>query len=241
MIARLVLLLATVALLTTSADAGPPPELAARAEAHRARGEALYMTQRYEEALAEFTAGYELLPLPVFLFDIAQVRWQLKDCRAVQAFQRFLIAVEALRPEDPDRIAVEEGIPWARENIATLEPSCREAMALPTRARARRWHERPGVIAILAVGVGVAAGGGGLLYLGEREAQAAHRATRLDDVDRHLDAARVRRIGGGVALGLGLATVVAGYTFHRLRPRLVDEITVEVDRGGAVAALGGRF
>lgn len=211
------------------------------AEAHRARGKRYYETQRYEQAITEFQAGYDTAPWPVFLFNMAQARKQLGDCRAVQAFRRFLVEIEARSPADPARVAAEPGIPVARRNLGQLEPSCATAMRLPTRPRPRRWYERRGVILAMAGGAALAGAGGGLLGWGERTARDAHAAVGLDETDRLAARATHLRLAGAAALGLGLAGITAAYVHHRTHPSFVEEITVEVGNGEATAWLGGRF
>lgn len=249
------LLLAAACAGATPRPGGPAPadpllggdarDAYATAEAHRARGKRYYETQRFEQAIAEFQAGYEAAPWPVFLFNLAQARKQLGDCRAVQAYRRFLVELEQRAPADPARVAAEPGAPVARRNLAQLEPSCATAMALPTRPRPRRWHERREIALAMASGVVVAAAGGGLMAWGEREARAAARmAARpagLDAVDDRVTRAQRLRVAGGAALALGLGGAVAAYLYHRARPTFVDEITVEVGGGHATAWLGGRF
>ncbi|MBK7079081.1 MAG: hypothetical protein IPH44_43125 [Myxococcales bacterium] len=237
-LSRISIVIATLAAGSPAVLAEPAP---AAAEAHRQRGIALYQTQRYEEAIAEFTAGYEVEPRPVFLFNIAQARKQVGDCRAVQAFRRFLAAVELLPVDAPARREVEDGIPFARANLERLAAGCATAMSLPTRSRARRWTERPAVIATIAGGALVAGAGAGMLALGDRAARAAHAATTLADADAELADARAWRIGGGAAIGAGVVLAAGAYWLHRRYPSFVDEVTVEVDDAGATARVGGRF
>lgn len=213
----------------------------ATAEAHRTRGKRYYETQRFEQAIDEFQAGYEAAPWPVFLFNLAQARKQLGDCRAVQAYRRFLVELEQRAPADPARVAAEPGAPVARRNLAQLESSCATAMTLPTHPRSRRWYERSTISLAMTAGVVVAAAGGGLLAWGEREARAAHRTSGLEGVDDHVTRASRLRMAGGAALALGLGGAVAAYLYHRAHPSFVDEITVEVGGDGATAWLGGRF
>lgn len=220
---------------------GDERDLYARAEAHRARGKALYETQHFEEAVTEFSRGYALVPWPVFLFNLGQARRQLGDCRAVFAFRRFLSDIEARSPDDPARLAAEPGVPVARRNLEALAATCATAMRLPTAPRPRRWYERPTIAAAMAGGVVLAGLGGGALALGERRARQAHDAESLSGVDDRVSSARTWRVLGG-ALGVcGLALSAASYVHHRRHPSLLEEITIEVGDGGATAALRGRF
>jgi tetratricopeptide (TPR) repeat protein len=228
--------LATEALL-----GGDDRDAYARAEAERARGKALYETQRFEEAIAAFAAGYEAAPWPVFLFNIGQARRALSDCRAVFSFRRFLQEIERLAPDDPARTAAAAGVPVAQRNLAALERSCATAMKLPTTARGRRWYERRAVAATMAGGVVLAGLGGGALYFGERTARRAATARSLDEADDTMADASAWRLGGASLVTAGVALGLGAYVAHRLRPSFVDEVTVEVAGRAAIASIGGRF
>lgn len=220
---------------------GDDQDAYARAEAARLRGKALYESQRFEDAIAAFTAGYDAAPWPVFLFNIGQARKQLGDCRAVFSFRRFLREVERLAPTDPARTAAAAGVPVARRNLAALQGPCAAAMKLPARARQRRFYERRGTLTAMLGGVAVAALGAGALALGEAAAQRAHRATSLEAADAALDDARLWRLGGAALGAIGLGVTLGSYLHHRAHPSWLEEITVEVSGRAAIASWGGRF
>lgn len=213
----------------------------ALAEAARARGKALYESQRFDEAIAAFAAGYEAAPWPVFLFNIGQARKQLGDCRAVFSFRRFLREVERLAPTDPARTAAEAGIPVAQRNLAALQGPCAAAMRLPAHPRPRHWYERRATLTAMLGGVTLMALGAGALGLGERAAQQAHRATSLDEAATAMDRARLWRLGGAALGVVGVGVALGSYLHHRAHPSLLDEITVEVSGRAALASWGGRF
>ena len=61
-------------------------------------GSALYDLGKYDEAIAEFEAAYELDPDPAYLFASAQANRLAKHYdRAIDLFQRWA----DLRPDDP--------------------------------------------------------------------------------------------------------------------------------------------
>lgn len=218
-----------------------PHDASARADEHRARGKALFDTQQFERAIAEFQAGYDLVRWPLFLFNIAQARKQLGDCRAVPGFRVFLDEMQRIPADAPERAAAEPGVEVAKRNLAQLGATCPTAMALPTSPRARRWYERRGIVAAMTGGLVVAGVGGGLLALGDRAAQGARRATTLDDLDDDATRARWLRRSGGATLALGLALSAAAYVYHLRNPSLLEEVTVEVGPGRTGVALRGRF
>jgi tetratricopeptide (TPR) repeat protein len=85
-----------------------------RARAHFEAGRALYTLGRYEEALPEFVAGYQLFPRAEFLLDIAQCHRRLGHvAQARTMYQQFLVEAQAGDPH----------IPEARRLLAELPPS----------------------------------------------------------------------------------------------------------------------
>jgi tetratricopeptide (TPR) repeat protein len=99
---RVKLVVAALLLLVSSTvRADPVVEAKARFE----KGTALYAIERWDEAIAEFEAGYLLQPLPSFLFNIAQAHRQAgRRERAVKYYQKYL----ELDPEASDRAEVEK-------------------------------------------------------------------------------------------------------------------------------------
>jgi hypothetical protein len=84
----------------SNAWAASPSETKGRA--HLAHGLELYRSGHYRDAIAEFERGYEILPRPAFLLNIAQA-WRKLDNpeRARTYFQQF---VERASPGDPARL-----------------------------------------------------------------------------------------------------------------------------------------
>ena len=102
--------LAILATLSGLADARPPgpSRLPPEAAAWLARGNKHLERQQYDQALAAYQAGYDVIPEPIFLYNIGQAKRLAGDCAgAVEAYQRFL----ATRPEPPQ-------VASARRNIA---------------------------------------------------------------------------------------------------------------------------
>jgi tetratricopeptide (TPR) repeat protein len=112
-------LVAAGLLATLAAPASAAPRRAAPArgsEGHDPKQEKLARTRfdraekafnlgRFDEALAEYQGAYEALPLPAFVFNIAQCHRNLgNDEQAVFFYQRYL----SLQPDAPNRSVVEE-------------------------------------------------------------------------------------------------------------------------------------
>ncbi len=91
--------------------AGPPAPAAAdpsaEAREHYNRGRKLYDLNRYDEAIKEFEAGYELKDDPVFLYNIAQsYRLAGRYSEALRFYRNFLRNA----PRSPKRAEVEQKI-----------------------------------------------------------------------------------------------------------------------------------
>lgn len=100
----------------------------ARATAKRAyqRGTAQYKQDHYDEAIAEFEAGYKAVPQPVFLFNIAQAyRLSERVDKALEYYKRYL--EEA--PTAPNRKEVEDRIAALDKIIADKKKAEQELLA----------------------------------------------------------------------------------------------------------------
>jgi hypothetical protein len=81
----------TMALAQSAVRAQPEPDLDVKAKAHFTRGQELVDAKRYREALAEFSAGYELSGRPAFLFNMAEcARLSGDQARAVDLYRQFV-------------------------------------------------------------------------------------------------------------------------------------------------------
>jgi tetratricopeptide (TPR) repeat protein len=115
------------ALLTPSADA---------ARTHFAKGQKLFVDQRYKEALSEFEAAQKAAPHEVadLYFNIGQCNRNLGRVRpAIAAFERYL----ELKPDAPDRKQVRQMLSKLRAKLppdnddppADSEPSLAQVIA----------------------------------------------------------------------------------------------------------------
>ena len=83
------------------------PGLAPRSEAreHYQRGKALQAARAFDEAIREYEAGYALVPMPEFLFNIGQCHRNLGSFdEAIFSFRKYL----RLKPDAENREATEE-------------------------------------------------------------------------------------------------------------------------------------
>lgn len=96
----------------------PRQEKAARSQFDRA--EKAFNLGHFDEALGSYQAAYEALPLPAFLFNIAQCHRNLRNReQAVFFYQRYL----SLAPDAPNRPVVEELIAEQKRLIEYEQPA----------------------------------------------------------------------------------------------------------------------
>ncbi|ADO74850.1 Tetratricopeptide repeat domain protein [Stigmatella aurantiaca DW4/3-1] len=90
-------------LLPLAARAAAPTEQAkAEARVKFAEGNAFYEQGNYRQALTSFDAAYRLVPLPAFLFNVAQCHRQLGSYeRAASFYRRYLSLSEKEPPNAP--------------------------------------------------------------------------------------------------------------------------------------------
>jgi hypothetical protein len=107
---RLILALTLLSSVAAAQPAKPDPARVNEAKAHYRQGKALVDAGAFDEGVAEYEAGYAIVPLPEFLFNIAQA-YRLKGdkAKAIEAFRRYLVAA-------PDGAGAIE----ASKHIATL-------------------------------------------------------------------------------------------------------------------------
>jgi iron complex outermembrane receptor protein len=108
----LTLLLLLIGAGTSRADEATSESARAQAKAHFTVGAAHYAAARYNEAIVEYQAAYDLLPLPDMLFNLAQC-YKMKGnaMRAIEYYSRFLATA-------PSGRASEE----AKRSVAALQP-----------------------------------------------------------------------------------------------------------------------
>jgi tetratricopeptide (TPR) repeat protein len=136
------------------------------ARAHFDRAERAFNLRRFDEALAGYQAAYEALPLPAFLFNIAQCHRNLGNRdQAVFFYQRYL----TLDPEAPNRRIVEDLIaeqkrpppaPVSRVDLSLhADPSAANHLGEQPRTKAMTWQRTRWWLAgglVVAVVAGVA-------------------------------------------------------------------------------------
>jgi len=119
-----------LALLPATARAATP-EAERTARAHFQTGEARFKAGAYDEALAEYQAGYEVLPLPGFLINVAQCQRRLGDLKSARAtYQKFVLVApdSPLVPQVKSMMAEIDGLldaqkPAAAETDAEAKPA----------------------------------------------------------------------------------------------------------------------
>jgi len=116
--------LAGAALLVSAALTGPvwaqdkAADVKAAAKEHYTRGTSFYDLGRYDEAIKEFEAAYQLKNDPAFLYNLAQSYRQAgKHAEAVHFYKTYLRYV----PKAPNRADIEEKIK-AEEQLAGQQP-----------------------------------------------------------------------------------------------------------------------
>jgi hypothetical protein len=97
------------------------------AKEHYTKGMAAFTLENYDKAIAEFRAGFEEAPDPVFLFNIAQAyRLSNRPREAINFYKKYL----HLAPEAKNRPAVEKQLAALEKSlgspIGTLPPSGQE-------------------------------------------------------------------------------------------------------------------
>src|ERR1700737_677791 len=91
----LLLLLSTFAL--GDAWAGQDPAF----RKHKSLAQSLVKQRRYEDAILEFQAAYEISPVPELLYSIGQAHFVLEQYdKAVESYERFLKE----RPKPPRKL-----------------------------------------------------------------------------------------------------------------------------------------
>ncbi len=114
---RLPLLIATLSLLVASAAwAQAKPDSKTAAKEHYARGTSYYDLGRYDDAIKEFEAAYQLKNDPAFLYNLAQsYRLAGNEERALHFYKTYLRYV----PKAPKRAEIEDRIAALERQMAT--------------------------------------------------------------------------------------------------------------------------
>lgn len=101
------------ALLVVGTVDAATPEAERTARAHFQAGEAKFKVGVFDEALAEYQAGYDALPLPGFLINVAQCQRRLGDLKTARAtYQKFVLVApdSPLLPQVRSMIAEIDGL-----------------------------------------------------------------------------------------------------------------------------------
>jgi tetratricopeptide (TPR) repeat protein len=190
-----------VALAPRAAHADDPLKPAAKVRFDA--GVKLTNAARYDDAIHEFQAAYEIDPNPVLFYSLAVAERLAGRCPvAVDYYERFLRS-------NPSRERTEA----ARAGIEL----CSGARSGPS------WYRNP-VTGVIAGGVISMAVGAGFLIAADGTRDRAALAKFSDDFEATLDRATVQRRTGAVLLVLGAALVGGGVAYHvkvqRRRPTI---------------------
>jgi tetratricopeptide (TPR) repeat protein len=98
------------------------------ARAHFEQAEKAFNVGKFDEALTNYQKAYEELPLPAFLFNIAQCHRNLgNNEQALFFYQRYL----SLQPDAPNRKTVEDLIDEQRKRVDQAKAPAPVAQAEP--------------------------------------------------------------------------------------------------------------
>jgi tetratricopeptide (TPR) repeat protein len=155
---------------------------------------------KYDEAIREFRAAYEIDPEPVLFYSLAVAERLAGRCpAAVDYYRRFL----ASKPNA-------ERTEAARAGIAMCQP---QAAGAPCPPPPRPWYRSPVGVAIAAGVVGVSIGTGYLIGASSTSSSAST-AAFSDDFEAQLDRATGQRRIGATFLVVGLALAGGGVAYH---------------------------
>jgi tetratricopeptide (TPR) repeat protein len=203
---RTILIIVSTLLLLAGPARAQDKAVKAAAKAHLEAGEKYQREQKYDQAIAEFEAGFAKLPVPAFLFNIGQA-YRLKGDppNAVLFYQKYL----ALEPNG--RASAE-----ARSHVATLtmEIEAAERAEQERRADAERAAEAERLARAEE-------------ELRRREAEEARRK-ELTEKDRGTGSpGRGLRIAGYASTAVGVILVGTAVYFGLEAGGIADEIETE--------------
>lgn len=257
------LLLITVVVGAMSSPADADPE--SPADDHLATGLAHYEAREFEQAIAEFHAGYKLTQAPEFLFALGQAERLSGDCAsALVYYERFLFT------EPPERQVRAARMHKQRCEVALASRPGQRGRIRPSVARAARtaravraaraarplslsglepaaqpqalapwYHDAVGGSLLGTAAVSVAAG----VYLLQSSSMAVDKATMAftySEYDMSLAQARQQRTWGLVSLAAGSA-LLTGAVYRFVDQRARRELMVAPQHGGVAVSVGGRF
>jgi tetratricopeptide (TPR) repeat protein len=256
-VTRTFALVLALALVAPTARA-QPDDNTARAKVYFDAANKHYDLREFSAAIDSFKKAYELLPEPIFLFDIAQAYRQLRECENSAAFYRTYLrnAPSADNRAKVDKFIVE------MDDCAKTQQSERDATAARDRElRDRAQQQPPNTTTIQRrdrrlTNIGMATAGVGVLAMvaavyfsidGSNNAAAVQQACKLGceaadvagfDRTGHDDNrnATILYVGGGLALAAGTSMVL--WSLFHLKN---ETIVVAPTQGGATVSTGWRF
>lgn len=253
------LLSASVFLVPGTASAEPTDP---QAKAHFQRGVAAFDAGRYDEAIRELEAGYEIQEDPLFLYSLAQAEKNNGNCkRAVKLFKQF----NAADVPDAAKTAARDGIVLCAEQMANAEDTPTPiddpidepledpidddpvddpvGTDDPTVDNPRKWYLDPtgdALVAIGVVGVGVGVG----LLVGSRVLRGKPQApSYAEHVDRVAQVDTLE-IAGAITAGVGGALLIGGaIRWGLVARRGNNDVSAGIlwDRGLTGLQIRGRF
>jgi tetratricopeptide (TPR) repeat protein len=145
--------------------AQPSSDIKARAKVHVSAGLAAQQDGRYDEAIAEYQAGYALVPHPEILFNLAQAHRLKGDAPRALAYYRRYLAIDPRGRVAPDAerwvrelepVVGDDEVDLARDAGAAADDDV--ATQPPKRARPGRTLRIAGLATAAAGGISLAAG-----------------------------------------------------------------------------------
>ncbi|HEY2745109.1 MAG TPA: hypothetical protein VGL86_10820 [Polyangia bacterium] len=255
-----------VAVLSIAVAASAGPEDRAAAREHYAKGTKAFDLGRYDEAIAEYVAAYELIDDPALLYNLAQAHRLAGHPRdALRFFRVYLSKV----PNADNRADVESKIAELQKTVELEQKSQHE---LPPDSALKPATTTPPPVAAPAVLTapaptaaidrrparkleiaGLATAGGGLALLGVAAAmtalsyQSAHDIAntpydkgvidgKVSTFHTYQDLEGVFFAAGGAALAAGVVTYAIGR--HRAHSARIALVPLGVRAGGGLSACG---
>jgi tetratricopeptide (TPR) repeat protein len=181
-----------VALAPRTAHADDPLKPAAKVRFDA--GVKLTSAARYDDAIREFQAAYEIDPNPVLFYSLAVAERLAGRCpAAVDYYERFLRSGPSRQRTEAARAGIE--------------------MCSGARGSGPSWYRNP-IVGVIAGGVVGMVFGAGFLIAADGTRDRAALAQHSDDFEATLDRATVQRRTGAVLLVLGAALVGGGVAYH---------------------------
>ena len=243
-----------LALVSSSAAAADPKPLEPKARVLVDRGLEAYRDGRYEEAIRELSAAYEIDPRREILFNWAQAERLSGDCdAAIPLYQEFLDSDPPSAQAKQARRLIEKCDVFKPKGdrpaagpppggLVDIEPGPdpeperdrreRAPAAPSTREDGPVWYRDAWGGALVGVGLVGVGLGATFLVLSERSFDDAGAARTYPDYDARFDEAVSSRRIGVVGLTLGAALVAAG---------VGRWIYVSYQDGGGAVVVGGAF